>query len=289
MRARNLKPGLFKNEKLGSADPLLTILFEGLWCMADREGRLEDRPLRICAEVFPYRRAVNEKKADSMLDWLQTQEFIARYEVGGERFIQVLAFTRHNSPHPRERPSEIPVLTVVRPIARLAPESGEARKRHDTAHLNPESGILNPESSLRERAREQTSSTSPNPREGNGDESPQSVVGGVDQELFEAFTAVKENYPHKSGRLDWITAEHHWRRRLEEGSSVDELLAGVKRYFRFVVEGGVSGDRYVLGPEKFFSAADKPWAQEWRPPAAKGDGAPAWQDEFMRRTAEAPT
>ena len=50
-RSRNIKPSLFKNEVLGVADPLYTILFEGLWVLADREGRLEDRPLRIKAEA----------------------------------------------------------------------------------------------------------------------------------------------------------------------------------------------------------------------------------------------
>ena len=44
MRARNLKPSIFKNELLAVADPLYTLVFEGLWCLADREGRLEDRP-----------------------------------------------------------------------------------------------------------------------------------------------------------------------------------------------------------------------------------------------------
>src|SRR5262244_3073085 len=61
IRARNIKPGIFKNELLGAADPLLTLLFEGLWCMADREGRLEDRPLRIKAEIFPYPKNLRRK------------------------------------------------------------------------------------------------------------------------------------------------------------------------------------------------------------------------------------
>jgi hypothetical protein len=75
MRARNLKPGLFKNELLGEANPLLTILFEGLWCLSDREGRLEDRPLRFCAEIFPYRRKIKEKHVDEMLWWLDANKF----------------------------------------------------------------------------------------------------------------------------------------------------------------------------------------------------------------------
>jgi hypothetical protein len=53
MRACNIKPGFFKNEVLGTAVPILSLLFSGLWGLADREGRLEDRPLRIKAEIFP--------------------------------------------------------------------------------------------------------------------------------------------------------------------------------------------------------------------------------------------
>ena len=30
------------------------LLFVGLWTIADRNGRLEDRPKRIRAELFPY-------------------------------------------------------------------------------------------------------------------------------------------------------------------------------------------------------------------------------------------
>lgn len=104
-RARNIKPGFFKNEILGTADPLYSILFEGLWVLADREGRLEDRPLRIKAEIFPYREGLD---MDGMLSWLQSNEFILRYQVDGKRFIQVLNFIKHQNPHKNETASEIP-------------------------------------------------------------------------------------------------------------------------------------------------------------------------------------
>lgn len=62
-RSRNIKPGLFKNEVLGVADPIYTILFQGLWVLADREGRLEDRPMRIKAETLNAKtRNVSDKK-----------------------------------------------------------------------------------------------------------------------------------------------------------------------------------------------------------------------------------
>lgn len=112
MRARNIKPGLFKNEVLGAADPLLTILFEGLWCLADREGRLEDRPLRIKAEVFPYRDSLDIHRC---LTDLERMSFIQRYEaeLPGEqvhkvKVIQVINFLKHQSPHHTEKKSTLP-------------------------------------------------------------------------------------------------------------------------------------------------------------------------------------
>ncbi len=104
-RARNIKPGLFKNEILGVADPLYTLLFEGLWLLADREGRLEDRPMRIKAEIFPYREGLN---VNAMLDWLQSQGFIVRYSAGGVSCIFILEFRKHQNPHKNETESELP-------------------------------------------------------------------------------------------------------------------------------------------------------------------------------------
>lgn len=109
-RARNLKPGLFKNEILGVADPLYTLLFQGLWVLADREGRLEDRPLRIKAEVFPYRDGL---KMDEMLNWLAANGFIVRYEVDGVRYIEIRNFAKHQNPHKNEAASEIPPPPIM--------------------------------------------------------------------------------------------------------------------------------------------------------------------------------
>jgi len=106
MRARNLKPGFFKNELLAELHPLTRIFFEGLWCMADREGRLECRPKKMKAGILPYDRADPEK----MLDDLAAKDFIAIYIVGEEKYVQVLAFREHQNPHPREAASDIPAL-----------------------------------------------------------------------------------------------------------------------------------------------------------------------------------
>lgn len=119
MRARNIKPGFFKNEILGQADPVLSLLFAGLWCLADKAGRLEDRPLRIRAELFPYRDGLDINR---YLTELERLGFIQRYVVNEITVIQVLKFEDHQHPHHTERESELPentngcLLTVKEPL-----------------------------------------------------------------------------------------------------------------------------------------------------------------------------
>ena len=103
-RARNIKPGFFMNEELAECDLAARLVFIGLWSLADREGRLEDRPKRIRAFVFPY----EDYDVDELLNQLQEHGFILRYEVDGNKYIQVLNFKKHQKPHPREAASDIP-------------------------------------------------------------------------------------------------------------------------------------------------------------------------------------
>ncbi len=102
-RARNLKPGFFKNEELAECSPWCRLCFAGLWTLADREGRLEDRPKRIKAELFPF----DAFDVNPLLDELAERGFILRYEADGDRFIQVLQFRKHQAPHYSEKPSVI--------------------------------------------------------------------------------------------------------------------------------------------------------------------------------------
>lgn len=115
-RARNIKPGFFLNEELGTADPFLQLLFAGLWCLADKEGRLEDRPLRIKAEIFPYREGLD---VNGYITQLARMKFIVRYEVEGQKFIEIANFKKHQNPHHTEKPSVIPapcIITVIPPL-----------------------------------------------------------------------------------------------------------------------------------------------------------------------------
>lgn len=104
-RARNIKPAIMDNEDLSDFDPLTRLLFVYLWMLADREGRLEDRPKRIAAQALPYDRAVD---VESMLNDLNEGKFINRYEIKAYRVIQITSFLKHQTPHGTEKDSVLP-------------------------------------------------------------------------------------------------------------------------------------------------------------------------------------
>lgn len=103
-RARMIKPSFFTNEELPDLDAHTRLLFIGLWTIADREGRLEDRPRKIKAEIFPHENV----DVDPMLSNLGAKGFIQRYTVDEKRFIQVVNFGVHQRPHHNESESNIP-------------------------------------------------------------------------------------------------------------------------------------------------------------------------------------
>lgn len=103
-RARNIKPGFFKNYDLADLGPYAQLLFAGLWCLADKEGRLEDKPRFIKAEIFPY----YDCDVNGELTKLERLGFVKRYVAQGIAVIQIQNFTKHQSPHHTEKASELP-------------------------------------------------------------------------------------------------------------------------------------------------------------------------------------
>lgn len=134
-RARNIKPGIMDNERLADCDHAARLLFIYLWMLADREGRLEDRPRRIGVQAMPYDRDID---ADAMLQQLENAGFILRYEVDGERFIQIVHFKKHQSPHGKEKKSTIPAPDKVSANS----GKGEGNTGNSTKPAAPDSLIL---------------------------------------------------------------------------------------------------------------------------------------------------
>ena len=138
-RARNIKPGFFINENLVELPFPTRLLFIGLWTIADREGRLDDRPRKIKMAIFP----ADDVDVERGLSELHGAGMILRYIVDGKRFISIPSFLKHQNPHINEQDSVIP-----------APDAHGASMVHATpltSSLNPSS--LNPDSLFSENGK----------------------------------------------------------------------------------------------------------------------------------------
>ena len=158
-RARNIKPAFFKNADLVETSFETRLLFVGLWTLADREGRLQDRPKQIKMELFP----ADNVDVDNCLNDLSQLGFITRYVADGKRVIQIVNFCKHQTPHGKEADSELPdengVYTVHErnksglATGNVSACTSKAQCKHSASTvqaqcehpLNPESPFLNPE------------------------------------------------------------------------------------------------------------------------------------------------
>lgn len=226
-RARNIKPALFKNEILGVADPLYTLAFEGLWLLADREGRLEDRPMRIKAEIFPYRDGLN---IENILDWLSSSGFIARYRYGENRYIQVVNFSKHQNPHKNEVASEIPVFSMS---CECSDKIGTGTEEVGSA---PADSLSLDSLSLDSKALVPSD-------DGTGDYSSE----------FEQFW---KSYPKRDGGNSKKGAFKAWKARLRAGAKADDLILSASRYAEHMAIQGRTGTSFVKQASTFLGPDD---------------------------------
>lgn len=200
-RIRAIKHGFFLHEGLARLSHAHRLLFEGLWLLADREGRLEDRPERIRAELFPYEAIA----VDPMLDDLAAvDDLIVRYEVNGRRFIAVTNFAKHQRPHVRESASVIP-----QPPPRHNLGDPKAQPRL--------SGLRSP-LPLQEESPLQAESKAPGAQRRSG--APAASVDALD-----GFNAFWSAYPKKTGKP---AAEKAWRGGRLTSADLPKLLEAIE-------------------------------------------------------------
>jgi len=147
-RTRLLKPSFCTNDILAECDPLTRILFTGLWCLADREGKLLDRPKKIKAEILPY----DNCDVHVMLQILADKGFITRYTIGSESIIKINNFLAHQHPHKTEIASILPdngTTTVKPPL-----DNGTCPALYLNQIPSPDTLTLNPSSGCQEKVLE---------------------------------------------------------------------------------------------------------------------------------------
>lgn len=104
MKDRDVRASIFKNEILGVLPGEVFVLFCGLWCFSDREGLFEWKPLKIKAEIFPYKDVEIEK----LLAILIENNFLHKYRVASSWYGEVVNFKKHQYIQKNEASSELP-------------------------------------------------------------------------------------------------------------------------------------------------------------------------------------
>lgn len=217
-RARNIKPGFFKNPELVELPYEYRLLFIGLWCLADREGRLEDRPKQIRMELFP----ADDVDVDAGLQALHNADLVVRYTVEARAYVWIPTFLTHQHPHLKEAASTIPpYLGPVRGSTHdlFAPTkdgAGPVKAGASPADsLNPDS--LNPESSTSGRGR---ATRLPRDWKPTAEQTRWAAreMGGIEptrvDRIAESFRDYWVAKPGRDGtKLDWDATWRNWIRR----------------------------------------------------------------------------
>ena len=106
-RIRTIKPSFFTDQEIGDLGFAARLFFVGLWCHADKAGRLEDKPRQLEVQILPYDLKKKEIDGERLISEL-CPKFIMRYEIEGKKYLQIRSWEKHQRPSPQEQESIIP-------------------------------------------------------------------------------------------------------------------------------------------------------------------------------------
>ena len=272
-RSRNIKPGFFRNEHLVELPFQTRLLFIGLWTLADREGRLENRPKKIKLEIFP----ADDVDIGLEITRLSGAGLVKVYKARGIECIEVLNFKKHQNPHHREAASELPspeeaeAQPVENKGASESPGQAQGKpeeSRADSLNLIPDSGFKDIAGSD-DPAPDQTgdllgdTSTPPTKKPRKPKSAYQLTRLGNGQYLYpDDFNRVWAKYPQRPAGDDKREAFEAFNARVTEGASLQEIEDGVDRYLAYVKANGNLGTDFVKRGKTFFGPSrwfEKPW------------------------------
>jgi hypothetical protein len=118
-RIRQIKPQFFTDEDTATLGLAARLMFIGLWTLADRAGRLEDKPLTIKLQTLP----LDEVDPNLVLAELAARSLIYRYQTNGKRYISIPGFAKHQHCHRDEPESKLPVPEAGLPLNRQEPSN----------------------------------------------------------------------------------------------------------------------------------------------------------------------
>ncbi len=103
MKIRSVRPEFFTDAKMARLSHSARLLYIGLWCLADDDGRGRLLPKHIEGELFPY------EKIDFLGLWheLESTRRVRTYQIDGEQFFVIPKFTEYQKPN-RKYDSKLP-------------------------------------------------------------------------------------------------------------------------------------------------------------------------------------
>lgn len=102
-RSRTIKPGFFDNEHIAQCSSDAQLAFIATWMLSDRDGYLENRPLRIRKFAFGYR--LDDVDVHALLAELISAGLLVEVDpVDGQDWLWIPKFSKHQKPH-RNEPS----------------------------------------------------------------------------------------------------------------------------------------------------------------------------------------
>lgn len=251
-RARNIKPGLMENELLADLSHGHRLLFIYLWMLADRDGRVEDRPKRIKGQAFPYD---DEMDIDGMLSDLSRAGFILRYECAGVSAIQVLNFAKHQTPHIREKASALPApcLEHAEVVASTILGSAEASPRSPDSLIEDS---LIPDSLIGDADQKPIGDSDESPAEDDADQPGNQQAAKPAKAYSDEFEAFWREYPRRHRASPKPEAWKKWQARLKAGVSPEDLITAATNYRLEQQAFGKLGTEYVKQPSTFLGAGE---------------------------------
>lgn len=105
LKARTISPDFWMDEFVMSCEPSARLLLLGIWALADREGRLEDKPRLIKGLVLPFDDDID---INDLLRQLLKHRLITRYEIDGQQLIWCNDFHKWQKKLRNQVPSVLP-------------------------------------------------------------------------------------------------------------------------------------------------------------------------------------
>jgi len=127
-RTRHVKPEFFLSEELAQLGRSGRLFYIGLWTLCDRDGRVEVRPAKMKAQIFPYDVDFTPETVMRTIAALAALKKVTVYDVEGKLYLDCPSIPEHQWMHNSEKSKNLP-----------APSNGNILKPEEILQATPRS------------------------------------------------------------------------------------------------------------------------------------------------------